>query len=134
MRPPSFICFNRLRGDEHAANIEVDHLVKLVQRGLHEHLGNCSAGIVHKYIKLAERIHRLFHRGLHSLGVRGVCLDRDRSAARAFNGFDNGGGCVRTLRVRNGDPGTVGRQSLCDGGADSTRTAGDKCSLSFQFF
>ena len=133
MRPPSFICLQCcLRGYEHAANIEVDDLVKLVQRGLLEQLGNCGAGIVHEHIEPAERAYRLLHRGLHSLGVRGVCLDRNRFAARAFDGFDNGGGCVRALGVCNGDPGAVGRQSLCDGGADSTRAAGDKCSLTFQ--
>jgi hypothetical protein len=66
-------------------NVDINHAIQLLQRGLLESLGNGRAGIVHKHIKSAEGCGGLFDCGFASLGIGVVRLNRDRLSAGAFN-------------------------------------------------
>ena len=77
----------RLRRDEYAADVDVDHAIHLFQRGLLERFRNGRAGIVHQHIQSAEGRDGLFDRGFNGVGIGGVRLNRDRLSAGAFNRF-----------------------------------------------
>ena len=85
----------RLRRDEYAADVDVDHAIHLLQRRLLERFRNGRAGIVHKHIKSAEGRDGLFDRAFDCFDVGGVRLNRDRLSAIAFNRLDDGGGRAR---------------------------------------
>jgi hypothetical protein len=48
---------------------------------------SCASGtcIVHENVEPAECRNSFFDRGFADVGIRGVCLNRDRLSARAFN-------------------------------------------------
>jgi len=58
--------------------------------------GTC---IVHENVEPAECRNSFFDRGFADVGIRGVCLNRDRLSARAFNRFDNIRRRVGTFRA-----------------------------------
>jgi hypothetical protein len=70
-----------LRRDQRPADVDVDHAIHLVERGLLEGLLNGRAGIVHKHVKSAEGRDGLLDRALDSLDVGSVRLDRDSLSA-----------------------------------------------------
>ena len=123
----------RLRRDEYAADVDVDHAIHLFQRRLLERFRNGRAGVVHQHIESAEGRDGLFDRGLDGLGIGGVRLDRDRLSAVAFNLFDDRRGCIGTFRVGDGHARSVRGQTLGDRSANAARTARNECNLSFQF-
>jgi plasmid replication initiation protein len=75
----------RLRRGQYAADVDVDHAIHLLQRGLFERFRNGCARIVHKHIQSAEGRDCLFDRGLDSFYVGGVRLDRESLSAFTFN-------------------------------------------------
>src|SRR6266850_2703963 len=122
----------RLRRDEYAADVDVDHAVHLFQRGLLELLRNGRAGIVHQYIQSAEGRDGLFDRGLNGVGVGSLRLNRDRPSAGAFNRFDNRRGGVRPFGVGNGNARSVRGQALGNRSTDATRPSSDHHDLARQ--
>ena len=79
MRPPFLhVLQRRLGGDEYAADVDVDHAIHLLQRGLLERFRNCRAGIVHQHIQSAEGCYSLFDRSFDGFGISGVRLNCDR--------------------------------------------------------
>ncbi len=122
-----------LRGDEDTPDIEIDHLIQFLQRGLLELLGDRGPRIVNEHIELAERTDRFLDRGLYCPGIGGIRLDRDCLAARALDRLDDGGRGIRAPAVGDRHPGAVSGEPLGDGRTDSTRSAGDECSLAFEF-
>ena len=88
MRPPSHVFQRRLRRDKSAADVDGDHAVHLLQRGLLELLRNGRAGIVHQYIQRAEGRDGLFDCGLDGIRVGGIRLNRDQPPAARFDPLD----------------------------------------------
>src|SRR5882762_8152510 len=123
----------RLRSDEYPADVDVDHAIQLLQRGLLEPLGNGRAGIVHKDVEPAKCRHGLFDRGFDGVGISGVRLNRDRLSASAFNLLNDRRGRVGTFRVRDGHVRSVRSQTLGDCGTNTARATRNECNLSFQF-
>jgi hypothetical protein len=108
-----------LGGDHHAAQVEVDHPIHFLQRGLLERLGNSGAGIVHQHIETAERRDRLADRGCNSFGIRGVRTDRDRPPAGELYVVHHRSGRFLAFGVSDRNVRAVGRQPLGDRGADA---------------
>ena len=75
--------------DQYAADIDVEHAVQFLQRGLLERLRNGRASIVHKHVDPTECRDRLLNGALNGLGIDGVRLNGDGLAAGAFDRFDN---------------------------------------------
>src|SRR6266481_5098697 len=123
----------RLRSDEYPADVDVDHAIQLLQRGLLEPLGNGRAGIVHKHIEPAKCRHGLFDRGFDGVGISGVRLNCDRLSAGAFNLLNDRRGRVGTFRVCDGHVRSVRSKTLGDCGTNTARAARNECNLSFQF-
>jgi hypothetical protein len=101
--------------------------VQLFQRGVLEPLGNGHAGIVHKYIELAEGRDDLLDRGVDGASISGVRLDRDSLSSIEFNRFDHGGSRTGVLRVCDGHIRPVRSQTFRDRGTNATRAAGNEC-------
>ena len=137
MRPPPLMCFSACLGrDEGAANVDVDHPVQFLQRGLVEQFGNGGAGIVHEInIEPAEGRDGLFDRCPAGVGIGGVGLDGDRRAAGALDILDDRRGRLGAFFVRAVmyHVGSVRGQPLRDRGADAARPAGHECDLAVQF-
>ncbi len=71
IRPPSGRCLSAAWvADEHAAQVDVDHAVHLLDRGLLERLGDGGAGIVDEDVEPAKRGDGLLDRGLDRLWGR----------------------------------------------------------------
>ena len=104
----------RLRRDERAADVDVDHAVQLLEGGLLELLGNGGTGVVHEHVQSAEGCHGLFDRGLHGVGIGGIRLDGDRPSASAFDLLHDPRGRVPTLGVSDGHTGPVGGETFGD--------------------
>src|ERR1700730_4703898 len=121
-----------LRGDEGAADVDVDDAIHLLQRGLLERLGDGRAGTVHQDVKPAEGRDSLFDCGVDGFGVRGVSLNCDRLLAGAFNLLDDRRGRIGTFRVCYGHVRSVYSQTLGDCGANAARAARNEGDLSFQ--
>src|SRR5207237_1389066 len=77
--------------------------------------------------------HGLFHGGLGGLGLSGVCPDRDRLSAVAFNLLDHRRGCIGAFRVGDRYFRPVRSQTFGDGGTNAARSARDQGNLSFKF-
>jgi hypothetical protein len=72
----------RLRRYVHAADVDVDHAIHLLQRGLLERFRNGCACIVHQHIKSPESRDGLFYCAFHGFDVGRVRLYRERLSAR----------------------------------------------------
>ena len=79
-----------LRGDEHAAHVEVNYVVHLFQRRLFEGLWNGCAGVVHKHVQFAERGNGLLNRTPACADVDRISLDGECFSACIFNRLDHG--------------------------------------------
>src|SRR5437867_4334256 len=123
----------RLRRDEYAADVDVDHAIHLLERGLLERFRNGCAGIVHKDVEPAECRHCLFDRGFDGAGISGVRLNCDRLSASAFNLIDDRRGRIGTFRVCDGHVRSVRSQTLGDCSTNAARATRNECNLSFQF-
>ena len=123
----------RLRRDEHAADVDVDHAIHLFQRRLLELLRNGGAGVVHEHIESAERRNGLFDRGFDGFGIGGVSLNRDRLSADAFNLLNDRRGRIGTLCVCDGHVRSVRSQTFGDCSTNAARAARNECNFSFKF-
>jgi hypothetical protein len=123
----------RLRRDEHAADVDVEHAIHLFQRCLLKRFRNGRAGIVHQDIESAERGHGFLDSALNSFGIGGIGLNGDRLSAVAFNLLNDRRGRISAFRVGDGDVRSVCSQTFGDGGANTARAAGDECNFPFQF-
>ena len=121
----------RLGGDERPAQVQVDHLIDLLQRGFRERLWNGRAGVVHQDIEAPERGDGpLDRRGDEFLGVGGVRLDRDGLAAGGLDGsLPPPRRRRRPLRIGDGDGSAVGGQTAGDRRANPARAAGHEREL-----
>jgi len=122
----------RLRCDEYAADVDVDHAIHLFQGRLLERFRNGCAGIVHQDIQLAEGRDGLFDRSLHGVGIGGIRLNRDRPSASTFNLLHDRSGCISALGVSKRHACPVGCQPLGNRRANPSRTASDYCDLARQ--
>jgi hypothetical protein len=123
----------RLRRDEYAADVDVDHAIHLFQSRFLERFWNGRAGIVHQNIQLAEGGDDLFDRGLDGVRIGGIRLDCDRLSALAFNLLNHRRGCIGSFRVGDGYIRPVRGQAFGDGGTNAAGAARNKCNFSFQF-
>src|SRR4030095_8316674 len=73
------------RRGQRPADVDVDHAIHLVERGLLKGFRNGRAGIVHEHIESAEGRDGLLDRALDSFDVGSVRLDRDSLSATQFN-------------------------------------------------
>jgi hypothetical protein len=118
-----------LRRDQRPADVDVDHAVHLIERGLLEGFRNGRAGIVHEDVKSAEGRDGLFDRALDGVDVGSVRLDRDSLSTITFNRVDDRGSGGGLLCIRDGHIRSVRGQTFRDGCANASRTAGDECHL-----
>ena len=123
----------RLRRDQYAADVDVEHAIDFFQRCLLKCFRNGRAGVVYKDIESAESRHCLFDGGLARLGISGVRLNRDRLSAVAFNLLNNRRGRIGAFRVGDGYLRPICGQAFSDGGANAARSARNQCNFSFQF-
>src|SRR5438034_2736971 len=123
----------RLRRDEYPADVDVDHAIHLFQGRLLERFRNGRAGTVHQNIQLAEGRDGLFDRGLDGVRIGGICLNRNRLSAAAFNLLHDRGGRISALGVSERHACPVGCQPLGNRCANSSRTASDYRDLARQF-
>src|SRR6266478_1800326 len=123
----------RLRRDEYAADVNVEHAIHFFQRRFLKRFRNGRAGIVYQDVESAECRHGFFDCGFARLGISGIGLNRDRFSAIAFDLLNHRRGRISTFRVCDGYLRSVGSQTFGDGGANAARAASDECNLSFQF-
>jgi hypothetical protein len=95
------MCFSAACVATNPADVDVNHAVHLLERGLLERFRNGRAGIVHQNIQPTEGRDGLFDRSLNRVGIGGIRLNCDGLSARAFNLFNNRSGCVRALCISN---------------------------------
>ena len=115
-------------------NVDVDHAVHLLQRGLLEGLRKACAGIVHQDIQSTEGRGSLVDRSRDGLGIGGIRLDRNRVSPSAFNLFHDRGGCVSAFGVGiNGHARSVRCQPLGNCRANPSRSSSNQCDLARQF-
>ena len=70
-----------LRGDEDAADVDVDDAVEFIERGFFERLGDGRAGVVDEDVEPAEVGDGLVDGGFTAVGIGGVGLNGDRLSA-----------------------------------------------------
>ena len=66
-----------LRGEEHAAHVDVQHAVEFLDGRLLERLRDRRPGVIDQDVESAESRDRFFDGGLDRLGIGGVRLERD---------------------------------------------------------
>ena len=109
----------RLGGDKCAADIEVEHAIKLLERSLLKGFRNGRAGIVYQYVKPAKGRHCLCNGSPDGFGIHRIRLDGNGFPAIAFDGVYNRRSRTGVFRVGYRHTCSIRGQALCDGGADA---------------
>ena len=75
----------RLRDEERAAQVDVDHQIEVLLAHVQDGLVAQDAGIVHHDVELAELVQRAPHHPVRALARGDAVVVRDRIAAHAFD-------------------------------------------------
>src|SRR5216683_1674351 len=122
----------RLRRDEYAADVDIEHAIHLFQRRLLERFRNGRASVVHKHVKPAEGRDGFFDGSIDGGGIGGVRLNRDRLSAGAFNLLKDRRGRIGTFRVCDGHVRSVRSQTLDDCSTNAAGATRNERNLSLQ--
>ncbi len=123
----------RLRRNEYAADVDVDHAIHLLQGRLLKRFRNGRAGIVHQDIQLAEGRGGLFDRGLDGVRVGGIRLNCNCLSAATFNLLHDRSGRISALGVSKRHACPFGCQPPGNRRANPARTTCDDRDLACQF-
>ena len=108
-----------LRGQQHAENIDVEHLAIVI---LGHGLDRCKCidpGVVDQHVEATEGLNRRFDQALCLVDLGDIALHRDGLAASCGDGLDQSVRPGFARCIIDNDCGAFARECLGDGGADT---------------